>query len=443
MLTIPVSRPSPILLRGRSVTRHALAILCLVAGAVGCDSLTDVDAPDVVTLPDLGTPAGALTLFHGASSLFQLSYSGTEPGRNGTGQVFFTGLFGDELTGTTYQIYFVNPASRTISDPDLFSPLYNALQKARVNALNARDALERHRSTEVNRIARMLAFTGYTELFFGENFCSGVPLANVAEGVATSGRPRTSAELFQAAIAHFDSALARADSADVQRLATVGKARALLNLGQFGPAGAEVATVPDGFVYSMNHSAAILPNGYGVHPAWITVPEVEGVNGLNYRSAGDPRVPLVQGGIGIDGVTEVFTLATQSSQDSPVPLASSVEARLIEAEAALNAGDVAGWLAKLNALRASTPDLAPLADPGTEAARVDLTFRERAFWLFLTGHRHGDLRRLVRQYGREAGAVFPAGPYRDGHDYGSDVTFTPPVSEQANPLYHSCLDRSA
>ena len=81
-----------------------------------------------------------------------------------------------------------------------------------------------------------------------------------------------------------------------------------------------------------------------------------------------------------------------------------MDARLIEAEAALAAGDVAGWLAKLNDLRADVDDLMtarvddyastlgmnpeapntvlnPLVDPGTAAARVDLMFQERGFWL--------------------------------------------------------------
>ena len=47
--------------------------------------------------------------------------------------------------------------------------------------------------------------------------------------------------------------------------------------------------------------------------------------------------------------------------------------------------------------------LAALADPGTPAAREDLMFRERAFWLFGTGHRLGDMRRMIRQYGRGRG----------------------------------------
>ena len=53
--------------------------------------------------------------------------------------------------------------------------------------------------------------------------------------------------------------------------------------------------------------------------------------------------------------------------------------------------------------------LPPLADPGSARARQDLLFRERGFWMYLTSHRLGDLRRLVRQYGRPVAEVFPAG----------------------------------
>ena len=149
------------------------------------------------------------------------------------------------------------------------------------------------------------------------------------------------------------------------------------------------------------------------------------------------------------------------SATGPVPLtlASGLEARLIEAEAALNAGD-ASWLTTLNALRTtctdagSCPDpapagtggvagLPPLTDPGTPDARVDLLFRERAFWLFMTGHRQGDLRRLLRQYHRQQNQVYPTGLYSGGlGTYGNDVTVPIPLSERANPLFTGCFNRN-
>jgi hypothetical protein len=118
-----------------------------------------------------------------------------------------------------------------------------------------------------------------------------------------------------------------------------------------------------------------------------------------------------------------------------------VEARLIEAEAALRTGNPQ-WLTILNDLRRMevTPAMTDLADPGTEAAQVDLLFRERAFWLFATGHRLGDLRRLVQHYGRDPETVFPTGAYRLGGAYGTKMSLPFPIEAEAarNPAVTGC-----
>jgi hypothetical protein len=80
----------------------------------------------------------------------------------------------------------------------------------------------------------------------------------------------------------------------------------------------------------------------------------------------------------------------------------------------------------------------------TGDALVDTLFTERAYWLFLTGHRQGDLRRLVRNYGRPQDTVYPSGSYFGGQgSYGSDVNLPIPANEQTNPLFHGCIDRRA
>ena len=87
----------------------------------------------------------------------------------------------------------------------------------------------------------------------------------------------------------------------------------------------------------------------------------------------------------------------------------------------------------LSGLRA-TVGLVPLEDPGTAAGRVTQLFRERAFWLWLTGHRLGDLRRLVRQYSRPADVVYPVGPYPGGPlRYGDQLDL--PIYEVNNSRY--------
>ena len=99
----------------------------------------------------------------------------------------------------------------------------------------------------------------------------------------------------------------------------------------------------------------------------------------------------------------------------------------------------------MNALRSNAALLAlrgypaaslpPLTLQVTAAAQQDQLFKERAYWLFLTSHRLGDLRRLIRQYGRPVNTVFPNGAYFKGGLYGTDVNVPVPFQEQNNPQY--------
>ena len=81
------------------------------------------------------------------------------------------------------------------------------------------------------------------------------------------------------------------------------------------------------------------------------------------------------------------------------------------------------------------------AEPGVRDSRC--FFREKAFWTFGRGQRLPDLRRLIRQYGRTQDQVFPTGAYFKGGNYGTDVNFPVPNSEQVNPNFHGCIDRNA
>lgn len=134
-------------------------------------------------------------------------------------------------------------------------------------------------------------------------------------------------------------------------------------------------------------------------------------------------------------------------------LASGVDARLIEAEARLQAQDIAGVTTILNALRAATQKLSPsyttavlpaLAAPATQAEAVTLFFREKALWQFSRGFRLNDLRRMVRQYGRTQDQVFPTGIFfKSGTPYLSDVNFPVTTDEYNNPNFKGCTDRKA
>jgi hypothetical protein len=247
-----------------------------------------------------------------------------------------------------------------------------------------------------------------------------------------------------------------------------------MNLGQYTAAAAAVAGVPTGFTYNTTHTLALGRQQNGVfvflsQSERFTVVDVDGGNGLNFRTAMDPRVPWARtpaSDVGFDNATPQYDQGKYASETASLAIATGIEARLIEAEAALKAGNPGTWLTTLNALRAQTvgiptvypagfpapsafPALTPLADPGSAAAREDLMFRERAFWLYLSSHRVGDLRRLIRQYGRTA-AIFPGGGgaayiingNNKGGVFGSEVNLPIPFDETNNPEFTACLDRN-
>ncbi len=331
---------------------------------------------------------------------------------------------------------------------------YGQLQQVRGQAEQARGLLTQYGGDSLRALrGHVRALEGYAETFLADLFCSGIPLSTVDYGGDYTLQPGSSTQdVYQHAVTLFDSAVALAgDSARILNLARVGRGRALLALGQYAQAGQAVAAVPDGFAYAVSYAPQFSYQNFAWVPpgqSWsVTTVDREGGKGLAYVSSNDPRTASSAIGTNSYGRTLLHPNKYATDGSSPIVVGDWVEARLIEAETALQAGDVATWLAKLNHLRqaAISPALPDTTDPGTAAARVDLLFRERAFWLFLTGHREGDLRRLIRQYGRTPSQVYPTGGYPGGSgQYGSDVTAPVPAAERLyNPLYSGCMSRGA
>lgn len=430
---------------GRLRPAAPLLSFCLLA-TIGCDGLLEVNNPEVITPSDIEGEAGITALHVGAVGDFAYAW---------------TWYYGPVVVGGTLADEWIWSGNRERGEdrreihPNSFPAefFFDYLQRARVSTESSAktiaelslDALAEPRIGELHGLA------GFTYLAFGENFCSGVPFSTAPEsGELEFGEPRTTSEIFEIAIERFDQALATtAGDETLTNLALVGKARTLLNLGQFDAAAAEVASVPTSFRYVTEHSDNSIREANLVYFAnvvveWLSLADSEGGTGLPFRSANDPRVPWTrtQGGndVGQDFTTPQYDLLKYADVSAPLVLADGIEARLIEAEALLRSADTAGWLGILNQLRADI-GMAALVDPGDDDARVDLHFSERAFWMFATGHRLGDMRRLVRQYGRDPDSVFPTGAYHKGDVYGVDVNLPVPSSEMHNPNFDGCLSR--
>jgi hypothetical protein len=411
-----------------------------------CDSLLEVDDPDVLKPDQLNDPSAIPTRIAGAILDFQIAFNGNF----NNALLLAQGLMTDEYVHAETFSDRLEVDMRNIdrTDNQIIQYLFGSLHVARVSAGETAALVEEFEPDHAS-LPLLHGLRGYAEIFLAESFCSGVP-SSVAEGsTLVFGEPRTTAQVFEDAIDAFDAALA-VDASN--RLAQIGKARALLNLGRFEEAASAVGSVPTGYVEFVRHSSTTPSQENALwglaNNGRISVADREGGEGLPFRSANDPRVPWVDTGeFGFDESTPLYLQLVSPEIDSDVVLASGIEARLIEAEAALQRGDRTTFFERHNAVR-NTEGLGPLADTGQSRAELeDLHFRERALWFYSTGHRLGDMRRLIRQYGRGADTVFPSGAYFKGGNYGTDVNFPIPIEEDNNPntspLSEGCLDRSA
>jgi hypothetical protein len=456
-------RISSIALRGRSLLVGGTLTAAVFAGLEGCNpgNALKILQPDNLNAATINSAAALPALLAGTFSAFQIAYSGAGDEGNGghEGFINFTGLFTDELSDmeTFPTRILVDERIASASNASL-KAYYIDINQARALADKA-DAKYNQFGTDSTGHDQVLALGGFTYVMFAEMYCEGVPVSTLNDnGSITYGQPLTRNQLLTIAIQRFDSAETFAknagDSATLN-LARVGLGRAFLDSNDDASAAAAVAGVPEPYVDIIGAStnSAVENNGiwdYTFNELGFSVSDKEGTNGLPFVSANDPRVPTFNitdspgpdsGKVGTSGLGPFIQQQLYPTQSAPIPLATGVEAQLIIAEHQQRTGGP--WLATLNALRATEPGLAPLVDPGTPAAEQNLLFSERAFWMFLTGHRIGDLRRLVRQYNRDPATVFPVGKAVNGIPYGTDVNFDISEDEANNPNFHGCLNRKA
>jgi hypothetical protein len=442
----------------------AVAALALVAAPAACkkDSLLQVTDPDILNPGAFETPAGATPLRIGVIADFTSAFDG------GTDSfVTMTGNLADELLASdTFDGRLTINARKSVETNSEMESVYRAMQRARTGAARAVATLATTAPTPASNRGELYMLLAYTELFFGEGWCPGVPFSSEEAGVFNFGKPLKTEEMFQLAVAHFDSALSLAETnARVLNGSKIGKARTLMNLGKFAEAASAVSGVPTNFLLTTSHSAN--SNSNGVWSASTSgasryrLVSGEGRNGLTFlgqTAAQDARIPWATSTR--VGFSSQFTNQPNQSkyaQFSDGVVATGVEARLIELEAQLQTNTQAARDAVYSALNSLRTSGAPIGGasttnvtvaalttgaPTTQAAAIDLLYRERAYWLWLTGHRLGDLRRLVRVYSRDTEVVFPTGsltPPLDG-TYGTSTTVTVPFSERNNPNFQGCLE---
>jgi len=460
--------------RGRRVAVAACAAASVLL-APACqnhltDTLLEATDPDLINPSNLDSPEGADAVRIGALYRFSQATAGAES------IWLFGGQLADEFTSTTTFVQNDEADSRQVKDDNtVMLPMYRNLNRVRTGANQAIASLRKYRPTQTANIGEMYFARGFVEMQIAQDFCNGTPLSDAANPDLLYGQPLTNKEVFERALASFDSALALATGADafsvsIANAARVGRARALINLNRHSEVAATLSGVPTSYTY--NHTY-LQVSGDNQMWSWTNSTfryslgdSAEGnsrqylvKNALPFFSAKDSRI---SGSYTIrtvnnrpdtlkaqDGQTYFRGNNLYASREAPVVVVNGVDARLAEAEARLKANDIAGMMTILNALRASAQNLGGLTSavmpaltaPTTQDAATSLFFREKAFWTFGRGQRLGDLRRLVRQYNRPQDQVFPTGAFFKGGNYGSDVNLPIPQAELNNPNSKGCTDR--
>jgi hypothetical protein len=456
---------------GRLGLVGAAVVLAALLPLQGCDvnkNLLAVTDPDIIDPAALNTPEGAEGMRVGALARWRDATGGDNT--NGEESTWLLGgLLADEWgTASTFVQNDELDTRRVDARNSSVTQSFRDLQRVRTAVNQAIPLMREWRPTETLKVAELFLARGQAELQLASDFCSGLPLSDGTGIDPIFGEPLTTDSVFRTAVASFDSGSAIATGTDTEsvriaRALRIGKARALVALRRYAEAATLVAGIPT--TYSYDHTFAAVS---GSNAIWGQATSgrrynvgnnVEGnarnipvANNLNFFSAGDPRVPSTytitirnnrpdttrsQDGNTFSRTTSIW------ARETAVAVFNGTDARLVEAEARYQAGDVPGMFGILNALRATPPRhgtvqpaaMAALADPGTPSAQVDLLFREKAFWTFSRGQRLGDLRRLIRDYGRTAANTFPEGTHYRGGTYGTDVNLPVPQQEENNPNF--------
>jgi starch-binding outer membrane protein, SusD/RagB family len=408
-------------LAGRLARLMSVGALALTLGsATGCENFLTAENPGALEANDVNDAVYANLI--GAGPIFGFQDANDDV-------TYWNGQLTDELFN---RAVFVEEGQ--IDRRELYSEmtyinafLYAPMQRARFLSEDAVRRLTVILGDTVGRdlrVARALAYGGYSYITLGEMMCT-TPIDR--------GVPKTWDEMMTAAVSKFDSAVVIAAAAktylqtltpqttaitaaiagadSVKNFALVGAARASLDKNDKAKALAYAQQVPPDFVfrtyYSNNTTAQSnrtwdrLTNGKNANlnnspfAAMTTDPRVPRITGTT-TSAGTPLSPSAYSTFN-NSVTGADFAATSSMR-----IASGLEAQYIIAEAN---GPTAATLAFVN-LRRAAGGQTPTAATGDALMAELRDQRSRDF--YLDNHRLGDLRRYKRFYQVD---LWPKGPY--------------------------------
>jgi hypothetical protein len=408
-----------------------VAVAVQLSACDALDRLISVDAPSRVLADDVVEPGNAALLVNSAGTDFECAFSH---------YIVAGGLVGNELeVGTTliawkdYDRRAFDPggAAYTSTTCDAQGTqsvgVYIPLSVARWQADNALSLLDGWTDQEVPDRARLVAtaaaYSGYSHVLLAEGMCSAA---------FDLGPEVSPTEILERAENRFTRAIEAAEvagDADILSLARVGRARARLDQGSTAAAAEDARLIPEGFRFDATYSTDSPRRENNVFRAnqLVQLATIDPTyRNRTFEGVTDPRIAIEDtGGPTQDGTTALWHQLKYPTRSAPIPIASWEEARLIVAEAELEAGNDQAAVAIINDLhdRAGLP---PFDSTDPEEVMEQIIW-ERAAELFLQSHHLGDLNRYDLPF-----LPPPGSPFKDGGTYGEQTCFPLPAVERLN-----------
>lgn len=246
--------------------------------------------------------------------------------------------------------------------------------------------------------ARVWLLIGLAHRFYGELFCDVVYSRGADFTVIEKHGVQNRTAAFDSAIASLNRAItignaAGSSAADIVTAAEGGLAQAYMGKGDFATAIMHTVNVPTAFVrsaiYNLSSNQNLIydetndRNEVGLFNAYASNLDLGGANAqdprVQYEKCGtfdDPTDPFnsnvtatgtCSSENGADGVTAHWRQTKYNDDGADIPVVTGVEMRLIEAEAALLANDLATFTARINDVR-TFYGLTAIAQPATAGA---------------------------------------------------------------------------
>jgi starch-binding outer membrane protein, SusD/RagB family len=448
------------------IARTAALGAAVAVGGFACDAKQPlvVKDPDVATPVTATGPAALPLLRAGMLADFAVAVVGAaDDANNGhEGIVNFGAIFTDEFNDEdTFPTRFVMNTRDATNTNSSLAGVFQNMGAAHNDAVRALAQYATFGPTQIGR-AEMYNVDAYASIYTAAHWCSGVPFStiNIATGQVTNGAFLTTAQMLDTAVAELQAgkavALSDTVSADISGgavaqqvgLSLVGTARALLDLGQVAAAADTAATVATGFAYDIFESVNTPRQESGIwnytaasQTQAFSVADVKNGTGLPFVSKPDPRVPFVESGSPANnGFTPFFNQQKYPVASSGMVVADFTEAQLIVAEGDIFSGNYATGKAILDGLRSSV-GLAALPDSSGAGPKAEIKqlLSERAYWMYVTGHRLGDWRRVLRApYTGAPFSFVPGDVYPFGTGISTTLEFPTPLTTNPNPNYVAC-----